>query len=164
MKIVVTADTHLKETGKLPARLTSEFQTADLIIHAGDWKTADVYTELASYGDVKGVYGNIDGDDIRERLPAKQMLTIAGFKVGIVHGHGDKKTTERRAIESFADEHPDVIIFGHSHIPMLRYFKKQLLLNPGSPTNKRTVPYYSFALLEIGDDIHAELVFFSDKS
>ncbi|MFD1361836.1 metallophosphoesterase family protein [Lentibacillus salinarum] len=44
MKIVVTADTHLKEAGKLPARLTSELQSADFIIHAGDWKTADVYT------------------------------------------------------------------------------------------------------------------------
>src|SRR5699024_11867604 len=99
MKIVVTADTHLKESGKLPARLTSEFQTADLIIHAGDWKTADVYTEIASYCDVKGVYGNIDGDDLRERLPAKQMLTIAGFRGGLVHGQDDKQTTARRASE-----------------------------------------------------------------
>ncbi|QKY68389.1 metallophosphoesterase [Lentibacillus sp. CBA3610] len=164
MKIVVTADTHLKEAGKLPSRLITELQSADVIVHAGDWKSYDVYEELSRYGDVIGVYGNIDGDDIREHLPAKQVFEIKGFRIGVIHGHGDKKTTEKRALEAFADDQPDVIIFGHSHIPLIRYFKKQLLLNPGSPTDKRTLPYYSFAILEITGEIHAELIFFDDKN
>ncbi|TFJ91778.1 metallophosphoesterase family protein [Lentibacillus salicampi] len=164
MKIVVTADTHLKEAGKLPTRLAMELQSADFIIHAGDLKSPDVYTELLEYGDVTGVYGNIDGDDIRGHLPAKQTLDVAGFTIGVVHGHGDKKTTEKRALEAFNDDQPDVIIFGHSHIPMIRYLKKQLLLNPGSPTDKRALPYYSFAILEVTDEIHAELIFFKDKN
>ncbi|GGJ88531.1 phosphoesterase [Lentibacillus kapialis] len=164
MKIVVTADTHLNKTGKMPSRLIYELQSADLIIHAGDWKTDCVYNELAQFGEVAGVYGNLDSNDIREQMPEKQILTIQGFTIGVVHGHGDKKTTEKRAIEAFADEQPDVIIFGHSHIPIIRYFKKQLLLNPGSPTDKRALPYYSFAILEMTGEIHAELIFFGDKS
>lgn len=163
LKIVVTADTHLKKPGQLPSRLITELQSADLIVHAGDWKTVDICNELSRYGDVAGVYGNIDDDNLREQLPAKQLLNIKGFNIGVVHGHGDKKTTEKRAIEAFVDEQPDIIIFGHSHIPMIRFFKKQLLLNPGSSTDKRALPYYSFAILEIGEEIHAELIFFSDK-
>lgn len=161
MKIVVTGDTHLKASGKLPSRLTEACLSADLIIHTGDWKSVEVLNELSRYGEVTGVYGNIDGEIIQERLPVKQLLEIDRFKIGVVHGHGEKKTTERRAIEAFAEEQPDVIIFGHSHIPMIRYLKKQLLLNPGSPTDKRTLPYYSFAILTISDEIHAELVFFN---
>ncbi|ALX48851.1 metallophosphoesterase family protein [Lentibacillus amyloliquefaciens] len=161
MKIVVTGDTHLKASGKLPSRLTEACLSADLIIHTGDWKSVEVLNELSRYGEVTGVCGNIDGEIIQERLPVKQLLEIDRFKIGVVHGHGEKKTTERRAIEAFSEEQPDVIIFGHSHIPMIRYLKKQLLLNPGSPTDKRTLPYYSFAILTISDEIHAELVFFN---
>ncbi|SFB22240.1 hypothetical protein SAMN04488072_11072 [Lentibacillus halodurans] len=160
MKIVVTGDTHLKKAGKLPARLTTELESADFIIHAGDWKSIDAYTELSRYGEVAGVHGNVDDDDIKEQLPSKEILTLNGFKIGVVHGHGDKKTTEKRAIEVFDSDDVDVIIFGHSHIPMIRYFKKQLLLNPGSPTDKRTLPYYSFAILEMREEMHAKIIFF----
>lgn len=161
MKIIVTSDTHLpKKEKELPNRLIQELASAELIIHAGDWSSMEVYNMLRQYAPVKGVYGNIDNEDIMEKLPAKELLTIHGFQIGIVHGHGEKKTTERRAFEAFADETVDVIIFGHSHIPMLRYFKKVLLLNPGSPTDKRTQPYHSFAILDIDEEIHAEFTFF----
>lgn len=164
MKIVVTADTHLNEGGKVPSRLKHELETAELIIHAGDWKSMDVYTDLSKYGEVKGVYGNVDDEDIQEHLPAKEILNLSNFKIGIVHGHGNKKTTEKRAIEAFAGDNADVIISGHSHIPMIRYFKSALLLNPGSPTDKRTLPYYSFAILELDEDIRADIIFFNDKT
>lgn len=165
MKIVVTADTHMPDTGKqLPSRLKQELETTDLIIHAGDWNSMEVYHMLKEYAEVKGVYGNVDREDIKEQFPAKEMLEVHGHKTGIIHGHGDKKTTEKRALEAFEGEEVDIIIFGHSHIPILRYFKKKLLLNPGSPTDKRTLPYYSFAILTVGEEIRAEHVFFSDKS
>ncbi|WP_373895313.1 metallophosphoesterase family protein [Virgibacillus natechei] len=165
MKIVVTADTHMPGRGKqLPSRLTTELETTDLIIHAGDWNSMEVYHMLKKYAEVKGVYGNVDKDDIKEQFPSQEILEINGHKIGATHGHGDKKTTERRALEVFEREEVDIIIFGHSHIPMLRYFKKKLLLNPGSPTDKRTLPYYSFAILTVGEEIRAELVFFKDKS
>ena len=71
-----------------------------------------------------------------------------------------KRQLEKRAIEVFKEEMPDVIIFGHSHIPMIRYFKKILLVNPGSPTDKRQLPFYSFAVLHMNEEIKAEMVFF----
>lgn len=165
MKIVVTADTHMPKKGRqLPARLVQELPSADLIIHAGDWSSMEVYHELSGYAPVKGVYGNVDNEDIKENFPLSELLELRGYKIGITHGHGEKKTTEKRAFEAFSEDDADVIIFGHSHIPLLRYFKKTLLLNPGSPTDKRWLPNYSFAILEVGDELHAEMVFFKNEN
>lgn len=164
MKIVVLADTHMQAKGKqLPNRLIQELESTDLIIHAGDWNSMEVYHMLAKYGPVKGVYGNVDDEDIVNNFSAKDILTVKGYKIGIVHGHGEKMTTEKRALEAFSSDKVDIIIFGHSHIPLMRYFKKVLLLNPGSPTDKRTLPHYSFAILEIDEEICVEMIFFDKR-
>lgn len=164
MKITVIADTHMPKMAKeLPARLRQELHTTDLIIHAGDWNSIDVVQMLAAYAPVKGVYGNIDSREIIEQFPAREILHISGHKIGVVHGHGTGKTTEKRALDAFSDDDVDMIIFGHSHIPMVKYFKKILLLNPGSATDKRKLPYYSFAVMNISRDIQAEMIFYQEK-
>ncbi|WLV24927.1 metallophosphoesterase [Aciduricibacillus chroicocephali] len=163
MKIVVTADTHIKENSKkrrLPDRLLRACTDADLIIHAGDWQSTQVHTELSQYAEVLGVWGNADSEEIKNLIPEKDIVEVAGRKIGIVHGHGDKKTTEKRVEEAFRDEEVDIIIFGHSHIPMIRYAGKTLLINPGSPTDKRRLPYFSYALLKIDKEIECDIVFF----
>ncbi len=162
---MITGDTHLPARGsKLPDRLLKECNNASLIIHTGDWRSPEVLKTLSTFAEVKGVYGNVDGEDIRELLPDRQLFELGGFRFGLVHGHGEKKTTEQRAIEAFADERLDVIIFGHSHIPVIKYFKGRLLINPGSPMDKRKLPFFSFIVLEIGEDIRPELILFRDKS
>ncbi|MGG0643892.1 metallophosphoesterase family protein [Sporosarcina gallistercoris] len=165
MKVIITGDTHIPGRGsKLPNRLTDACSDADLIIHTGDWRSPEVFETLSSLAEVRGVYGNVDGEEMRALVPARQVIDIRGLRIGIVHGHGDKKTTEQRAVEAFADEPVDAIVFGHSHIPLIKYFKGMLLLNPGSPTDKRKLPFYSFITLEIGEEIHPELILFRDKS
>ncbi|MRG87801.1 YfcE family phosphodiesterase [Salinibacillus xinjiangensis] len=165
MKIVVTGDTHILGRGKrLPSVLLEECESADLIIHTGDWKSLEVYNTLSQYARVVGVYGNIDGDDIKEQFPSREIIEVKGHKIGIIHGHGEKKTTEKRALEAFEGKQVDVILFGHSHIPLIRYFKKVMLMNPGSPTDKRTLPYYSYGILEIKEKIKAEIIFYQDKA
>lgn len=165
MKIVITGDTHIPGRGKnLPARLIKECETADLILHTGDWKSLEVVEMFSDFAELKGVSGNVDGEDIKEKFPLQQVIEANHIRIGLVHGHGEKKTTEKRAIEAFEGVPLDVIIFGHSHIPMLRYMNKTLLLNPGSPTDKRKLPHYSFAILHVDEEIRAELVFFNDKT
>lgn len=110
MNIVVISDTHLpKRKMGLPTRLLEQLKDADLIIHAGDWTTIDVYKELQSYARVEGVYGNVDGQEIIELLSFKKIVEVCGFKIGITHGHGKGKTTEKRAIEAFKGEKVDCI-------------------------------------------------------
>lgn len=165
MKMIVIADTHLTKARKLlPKRLIKELEKSELIIHAGDWISMDVCNELERYAPVKGVFGNADGADITGRFPFKDLFEVYGYTIGLTHGHGENKTTEKRVRDVFSDDEVDIIIFGHSHIPMLRYINHTLLLNPGSPTYKRKLPYYSFAILELGKEMNAEIVFFSDQS
>lgn len=164
MKIVVTSDTHIKENSKtrqLPGKLLNACRSADLIIHAGDFQSPAVYNELAQYAKVKGVYGNVDGDDMKQLVRDKEIINANGRRIGIVHGHGEKKTTEKRAIEAFEHDEVDIIIFGHSHMPMIRYIGKTLLINPGSPTDKRKMPHFSFVVLEINEEVSCKMVFFS---
>lgn len=165
LKVIITGDTHIPGRGKkLPECLLTACSKADLIIHTGDWSSPEVFETLSAITDVKGVYGNVDGEEIRSLLPAQQVIKVGGLRIGLVHGHGDKKTTEQRAVEAFADEQVDAVIFGHSHIPVIKYFKGTLLMNPGSPTDKRKLPFYSFITLKIGDELLPELVLFRDKS
>ncbi|MGP4069035.1 metallophosphoesterase family protein [Halobacillus sp. B29] len=163
MKIVVLSDTHMPKKGKsLPGRLVGELPSADAIIHAGDWQTKEVVEELKGYGPpVYGVYGNVDGKDIQSVFPYKQTIELNGFRIGLIHGHGEKKTTEKRAVEEYKGEEVDLIIFGHSHLPLTRYVNKVMLFNPGSVTDKRKMPYYSFGILRLEENIHAEHVFFT---
>ncbi|MCM3690642.1 metallophosphoesterase family protein [Neobacillus niacini] len=164
MKIVVLSDTHLPKRKKgLPARFLEELQDSHMILHAGDWQTIDVYKELQSYARVEGVYGNVDDQEIIELLPFKKMVEVCGFNIGITHGHGKGKTTEKRAIEAFKGEKVDCIIFGHSHIPVNRYEGEILIFNPGSPTVKRRQKQYSFGMFSISDKIAAELIYFDEE-
>ncbi|SFK11559.1 hypothetical protein SAMN04487936_107169 [Halobacillus dabanensis] len=162
MKIIVVSDTHMPKKSKvLPERFLEELGDADAIIHAGDWQTIDLYEKLKDYAPVYGVYGNVDGEEVRRRFPYKKQLNWKGYVIGIVHGHGAKKTTEKRALETFEENPVDILIYGHSHIPVLRYFKKTLLFNPGSLTDKRRLPVYSFGKLTLSEEgIHAEHIFF----
>ncbi|QHE52631.1 metallophosphoesterase [Pontibacillus sp. HMF3514] len=165
MKIVVISDTHMTKKGKtLPQAVVEDFKDTNVIIHAGDWSTSDLYNELSSYAEVYGVYGNVDGEDIKELMEDKIILEFEGYRIGVVHGHGEKKTTEKRVIEAFHEEQVDMIIFGHSHLPLTRWYNKTLLFNPGSLTDKRKLPYYSYGIITLGDAIHCEHVYVRDQS
>ncbi len=164
MKIVVVSDTHIpKRAKKLPQQILPDLQNSELIIHAGDWQTIEVYHELAQFCEVKGVSGNVDSDEVKALFPEKIVLEIHGHKIGVVHGHGQRLTTEKRALAAFKGENVNCIIFGHSHIPLLKNVGDILLFNPGSATDKRRQKQYSYGVLTISDEIKAKHVYFEDK-
>lgn len=165
-KLVVLSDTHISKKAKqLPSHLVKDLETADMIIHAGDWKELTVYHQLAQYSEVIGVAGNVDGPDIVEKFGLKKTIGINGFKIGIVHGHGSKQTTEKRALAAFENDQVDVIIYGHSHVPVNKLVNGLILFNPGSPTGKRRQAQVSYGIIEIeGENLQLEHVFFNDKT
>lgn len=163
-KIIILSDTHISARARhLPKILLDACQDADLILHAGDWQTLDVFFELSAYAETVGVAGNVDPWDIVDRFGKKKTLTVENLKIGIVHGDGIGKTTEERAWEAFANEDVDLIIFGHSHIPVMKLRDDVTLFNPGSPTDKRRQEQYSFGILEIGEDWRLEHIFFDKE-
>lgn len=164
IKILILSDTHMpKKSKQLPDILLNELLSCELIIHAGDWQSVELYYELKQYAPVEGVYGNTDSDEICSILKKRVLLKIEGFKIGVAHGHGMGKTTEKRSIEAFDKENVDAIIFGHSHIPIKKLHNGIILFNPGSPTDKRRQPNYSFGTLEISDEMTFNHVYFDSK-
>ncbi|WP_033544002.1 metallophosphoesterase family protein [Planococcus sp. CAU13] len=164
-KIVILSDTHIPVRAKrLPRILLEACEEADLILHAGDWQTLDVYFELSAYTETIGVAGNVDPWELVDRFGKKKIFTVDGLKIGITHGDGAGKTTELRALETFADDDVDIIIFGHSHIPVMKEINGVTLFNPGSPTDKRRQPQYSFGMLEAGEIWSLRHVFFDKET
>ncbi|MFD1032734.1 metallophosphoesterase family protein [Metaplanococcus flavidus] len=160
-KVIILSDTHIPaRASQLPKILVDACQDADLIIHAGDWQVLDVFFELSAYAETVGVAGNVDPWEIVDRFGKKKILTVENLKIGVIHGDGIRSTTEQRALEAFAEDEVDLIIFGHSHTPLMRQEAGVTLFNPGSPTDKRRQQQYSFGILEIGEEWHLQHIFF----
>jgi putative phosphoesterase len=165
MKIVVLSDTHMpKKSKELPLEVIQSIENTDHILHLGDWQTLDVYNLLQKYAPLDGVAGNVDGKELSEQLGFKKILSFHGFRFGLVHGHlGKGRTTEDRAFRSFAHDQIDVILFGHSHIPVLKQVNGITLFNPGSPTDKRREPLFSFGVIEISSSLSIQHVYYHLK-
>lgn len=163
-KVLILSDTHIPARAKqLPKILLDACAEADLILHAGDWQNLDVFFELSAYTETIGVAGNVDPWEIVDRFGKKKIVTVENLKIGIVHGDGTGKTTEQRAVEAFAEDEVDLIVFGHSHIPLMKEINGVTLFNPGSPTDKRRQPQYSFGLLEVGEKWTVQHIFFDKE-
>ncbi len=155
-----------KMAKQLPDRLLAELEHTDAIIHAGDWTDSSVFHALRQYAPVYGICGNNDGPGLVRRLGFRRIVQIEKVKVGIVHGHGPgrREETETRAIRSFASNEVDVIVFGHTHIPLKKTKEGILLFNPGSLTDKRRAGCCTFGILKIeGRRLFAEHVVLPSK-
>ena len=96
MRIVVLSDTYIpKRAKKLPDWLTEACMSADLIIHAGDWQTEQVYEEIKSYGPLAGVTGNVDSPELGRFLNEKEIISAGGYRIGIVHDMGSQEQLNR---------------------------------------------------------------------
>lgn len=169
MRLVITADTHLRRYGDprsarpdLPAPLWSAIDAADAVVHAGDWMDHRLLDALLERSPrVIGCWGNNDGDDLRARLPALARVELDGLRLAVVHETGGAAGRERRCDASFGPssaEPADVVVFGHSHIPWDSTTPGGVrLLNPGSPTERRRQPACTFLTATVTDGTLAEV-------
>ena len=159
-RLLLISDTHIPgRARRLPEAVLAAADAADLIVHAGDWVSAAVLAELEQHGEVLGVYGNNDGDDLRALLPEVARREVEGVRMAVVHETGDARRREARMAAAFPDT--DVLVFGHSHIPWDTVAPGGLrLLNPGSPTDRRRQPHHTMmtALLADGALREVELI------
>ena len=156
MLVVVLADTHIPRRAKgLPDGLVPHLESAGMILHAGDLLVEDVLYELESYAPVRAVKGNVDGWDVR--LPETLEFEVGGVAVAMIHDSGPKKGRSGRMQRRVPGAR--VVVFGHSHIPWLEDEDGLMLLNSGSPTDRRRSPDHTFALLRAEDgEVAAEIL------
>lgn len=163
-RIGILADTHLRnKSDNLLSFYNNHLKDMDMIIHAGDFCSDAPIEILSKNKSFTGVCGNND-DLVNYNLNSKEILDIEGLTIGVFHGHGKTGDTETRSIETFKNDDVDIIIFGHSHQPLIKTKQGILLLNPGSPNLKRKEKWYSYIILTIKKShISAELKFFENK-
>ncbi|PRR77383.1 hypothetical protein CLLI_23670 [Clostridium liquoris] len=163
LKIGIISDTHITKHGDNINKIIDKyFKDVDMIIHVGDFNSMDVINNIKKKKKFMGVFGNNDSSTVKQYLKEKDIINIEGYKIGMFHGHGDKKTSIERAYDEFKDSKVDIIIFGHSHQPIIKTKNKILMINPGSPSRKLKERWYSYIVLELDKKkIEAKIVFFN---
>ncbi len=160
MRVAVLSDTHAPRRWKAcPAAVAERLRGADLILHAGDVCVPSVLDELSAYAPVRAVRGNNDGPDILAwGAPETLELDVGGLRVAMIHDSGPRAGRAARMRRRFPDA--DLVVFGHSHIPMDLVEAGTHIFNPGSPTDRRRQPHGTIGLLTICDGRleHAEIV------
>jgi putative phosphoesterase len=160
LHVVVTGDTHLgpRRRGPLPPALLAACAQAHCILHMGDVVDVGLLDELGALAPLDGVAGNCDGWDVAARVPAEQTVELGGVRVAMLHDPGPERGRRERLRARFPCAR--AVCFGHTHLPVCDDRDGLLLLNPGSPTERRRAPWHSYAELTIGpgDALEARIV------
>ena len=130
IKIGLLSDTH----AYLDDAVFRHFDTCDEIWHAGDFGTIELADKLSSFKPLRGVYGNIDGKDIRSVHPEHLKFNCEGTRVWMTHIGGYPGKYAPAIREELYRDPPGLFITGHSHILKVMFDKKLncLHLNPGA--------------------------------
>jgi putative phosphoesterase len=128
-RIGVLSDTH----GRLDPCVLELFAGVDHIIHAGDIADPGIVSRLARLAPVTAVTGNLDGGAGFEEVPNEAVGVVDGLVFVVAHKR--KRLMKRLAADKVAipgDAIPDLVVFGHEHIPSASWVDGTLFLNPGS--------------------------------
>jgi putative phosphoesterase len=134
-RIGVISDTH----GKLSNQVFDLFSGVNLILHAGDIGREDVLIALETIAPVTAVSGNVDGFSGFGGPPMTRELTTPLGRIAMTHGHlhGAPSADKPKLVRYFSQFKPEIVVFGHSHIPFLEEQDGVTLFNPGSASLNR---------------------------
>ena len=133
--IGLISDTHIpKRAMCIPQKVFEVLKDADFIIHAGDLVELSVIDELEQIAPVLAVHGNMDSQEVNSALPELNSLKIFDWKIGVMHDpnvfQGSGKMVEIAKENGF-----NVFVYGHTHSCQNKMGRKNLFINPGSPTD-----------------------------
>lgn len=138
------SDTH----GQLRPEVFDVFRGVDRILHGGDVGSPDILTDLETLAPVVAVYGNVDGPELRGRLPQVASLRLDGFEIVVTHGDQFGSPTPQELHEAFPKA--EIIVFGHTHRPLLELVDRTVtVMNPGSAGLARFKLQPSVGIMEL---------------
>jgi len=123
------SDTH----GLVRPEVFGALAGVEMILHAGDVGGQDVLDELRTIAPVRAVYGNADSH-WEPGLVAEIGLRIEGLTIHVSHGHELGQPTPERLLAAYR---ADVIVYGHTHRPLVERSRDRLVINPGAAGRKR---------------------------
>ena len=144
MRLGVISDTH----GMLRPQVFKVFEQVDHILHGGDIGRWDLIVELEALAPVTAVYGNTDDFDIRNRVPQVAEVELEGFRIVVTHGDQLGTPTPAKLHDAFPNA--EIIIYGHSHRPLLELVDQTItVMNPGGAGAPRFGLKPSVGILEL---------------
>ena len=148
MKVLVVSDTHRFGSNYYEA-LQAE-TPVDLVIHCGDVEGSELTICEAAGCPVEMVMGN---NDFFSELPREKEFMLGKYKVWLTHGHNYYVSMDNHTIKTEARARGvDIVMYGHSHKPVVDYDKEIIAVNPGSLTYPRQEGRKpSFIIMEIDD-------------
>ncbi len=150
VKIGLLSDTH----SYLDDAVFKHFENCDEIWHAGDFGNSEVADKLAAFKPFKGVYGNIDGADIRIIYPENLRFNCENLDVWITHIGGYPGKYSPLVRPEIYNNPPKLFICGHSHILKVIFDKKIncLHLNPGAAGKQGWQKVRTLMRFNVNDD------------
>lgn len=129
-KIGILSDTH----GYTHPSLFEFFKECDEIWHAGDMMNPDILTDLEAITQVRAVYGNCDGWDVRSQCKEIEIFEIEKHKIFLKHIIGRPGKYDSAVIDLIRKEKPTIVVAGHSHILQVKNDTDHgfLFINPGA--------------------------------
>lgn len=156
MKILIVSDTHRYHTNL--KKVLQQEAPLDLLIHLGDSEGCEEEIARMAGCPVEIVSGN---SDFFTDLEREKDLTLGKYRVLITHGHYYYVTTGIKEIMKEAESRDfDIVMFGHTHRPLIDYGKSLITLNPGSlsyPRQDGHQPSYIRMELDDSGEAHFEL-------
>lgn len=143
MRVGIVSDTH----GLLRPQVFAAFAGVEHILHAGDVGPADLLVELEAIAPVTAVWGNTDGWEVRGRVPEVARVELGGVATVVFHGMQLGSPTAARAAAAYPDA--GLVVFGHSHRPVVERVGGVLAVNPGSAGPRRFRDPVTVAVAEL---------------
>ncbi len=132
MRIGVLSDTHLVSPNpRLEYILEELLGSDDIVLHAGDIVSGKVLDRLEERG-VLAVCGNMDDSEVARAVPQIRIIPVAGIRIALIHGWGGKRGLEERLATRLKPDNPDIIVYGHSHVPYWGEVQGTMMFNPGA--------------------------------
>jgi len=141
VRIGIISDTH----GALPDGVHEAFAGVERILHAGDVGSQTVLAELETIAPVTAVHGNTDPAGLAFTLPARTSVRVGRTRFLIGHILVD-------LLRSGIPDDVDVVVFGHTHVPLTEERDGVLYLNPGSASHGRSLHEQTVAVVEDAAD------------
>lgn len=133
MKVLIISDTHRKNDNYL--KILERSQPFDMVIHCGDSEGGEYIISEAAGCPVEIVAGN---NDFFSELPREREFMLGKYKIWLTHGHSFFVSMENETIKQEAvSRDVDIVMYGHSHKPVIDVEKNIIAINPGSLTYPR---------------------------
>lgn len=153
MKVLIVSDTHGRNGGYLDLLENSE--KMDMVIHCGDVEGSEYLISESSGCKTVIVQGN---NDYFSDLPKEMIVKLGKYKALVTHGHAYYVNMGHEHLVREAKKRKvDMVIYGHTHRPVITEENGIVVLNPGSLTYPRQMERkYTYIIMEIDENGEVE--------